>query len=226
MILNLKLKIIILLFILTIPKLVRLKQDGTVAATYTYDAWGKILSIKDTANNEVPNSNTFHVANLNPYRYRGYIYDNETGLYYLQLRYYDPITGRFLNSDDTQYIITNVLSSNLYTYCLNNPISYVDYNGRVASATILTVILFGGVPAAIINTMTFQFYAHAFVNRDENKLYDFSDNKMYVNNIKNSYAYNDFLSRFNLDSKLESMIHQHESYHTYKKMGKMMAFIH
>ncbi len=175
---------------------------------------GKILSIKDTANNEVPSSNTFHVANLNPYRYRGYIYDNESGLYYLQSRYYDPITGRFLNADDTQYIITNVLSSNLYTYCLNNSISYVDYNGRVASATILTVMFWGVVTDAIINTMTFQFYAHAFVNREENQRYDFSDNKMYVNKIKQTKQYQDFVNTHlsNLDNILERMIHQHEYY--------------
>ena len=69
------------------------KQDGSVAATYTYDAWGKLLSVKDGSNVNVPASKPFHVANLNPYHYRGYIYDTETGLYYLQSRYYDPITG-------------------------------------------------------------------------------------------------------------------------------------
>ena len=109
------------------------KQDGTVAATYTYDAWGKILSIKDTANNEVPSSNMFHVANLNPYRYRGYIYDNETGLYYLNSRYYDPITGRFLNADDMQHFIYySVLTANIYTYCNNNQVRYIDAKGTIS----------------------------------------------------------------------------------------------
>lgn len=107
-----------------------LKQDGTVAATYTYDAWGKILSVKDGSNVNVPSSNGFHVANLNPYRYRGYLYDTETGLYYLQTRYYDPVVGRFLNADDMQFIIQySVLSANLYTYCRNNSITNIDIRG-------------------------------------------------------------------------------------------------
>ena len=114
------------------------KQDGTVVASYTYDAWGKILTIKDGSNVDVPSSNAFHVANLNPYRYRGYIYDNETGFYYLQTRYYDPITGRFLNADDTQYVLNfNPLSCNLYTYCFNNSINYVDEYGTMGYYQIL-----------------------------------------------------------------------------------------
>ena len=108
------------------------KEDGTIAVTYTYDALGKLLSVKDSANVDVPASNSFHIANLNPYRYRSYIYDNETGLYYLQSRYYDPVTGRFLNADDTQFILgcNNVLSANLFTYCGNNAVNNKDPNGE------------------------------------------------------------------------------------------------
>ena len=107
------------------------KEDGTVAANYVYDAWGKVLSVTNGSGAEISSSNTFHVANLNPFRYRGYMYDNETGLYYLQTRYYDPITGRFLNADDFTYLINyeNVLSSNLYSYCCNNAINHHDSNG-------------------------------------------------------------------------------------------------
>ena len=108
------------------------KQDGSVAATYTYDAWGKLLSVKDGSNVNVPASKPFHVANLNPYRYRGYIYDTETGLYYLQSRYYDPITGRFLNADDMQFLIKcdNVLAGNLFNYCANNAVNNADPKGE------------------------------------------------------------------------------------------------
>ena len=108
------------------------KQDGTVAAIYTYDAWWKILSIKDTANNEVPSSNTFHVANLNPYRYRGYIYDNETGLYYLQSRYYDPVTGRFINADIYCDTMSSIFGTNMFAYCNNNPVNRIDPDGNDA----------------------------------------------------------------------------------------------
>ena len=108
------------------------KQDGSVAATYTYDAWGKLLSVKDGSNVNVPASKPFHVANLNPYRYRGYIYDTETGLYYLQSRYYDPITGRFVNADDMQNALYyGVFTPNLYTYCGNNPIRNIDKEGKL-----------------------------------------------------------------------------------------------
>ena len=61
--------------------------------TYTYDPWGKLLSVTDGDGNAVSGT---HIASVNPLRYRGYYYDTETGFYYLQSRYYDPMTGRFL----------------------------------------------------------------------------------------------------------------------------------
>lgn len=203
-------------------------EDGTVVANYVYDAWGKVLSITNGTGAPVSSSNIFHIANLNPFRYRGYMYDNETGFYYLQTRYYDPITGRFLNADDTQYIKSEVLSANLYTYCLNNPIKYVDYNGR----SFITIFLIGlsigvtiGFTASLVSDdierlseeycMAMQFYLHSIFNREYNKLYDFSDNKMYVEKIRNSNAYADFWNRYNLFEKLDNMVHQSESYYTY-----------
>ena len=82
--------------------------SGTEVASYVYDSWG---NIKDTKGEST-------IRELNPIRYRGYVYDTETGLYnpfrycgyvydeeselyYLQSRYYDPLTGRFLNADTT-----------------------------------------------------------------------------------------------------------------------------
>ena len=109
------------------------KQDGTVVAKYVYDVWGKILSIKDGSNNMIETTNATHLANLNPFRYRGYVYDNETGLYYLQSRYYDPITGRFLNADvycDTQ--TGTPLSTNMFAYCENNAVMKYDVTGKDA----------------------------------------------------------------------------------------------
>ena len=67
------------------------------------------------------------VAKLNPFRYRGYYYDAETGLYYLNSRYYDPSIGRFINADDISYIQpTDINGLNLFAYCGNNPVMYVD----------------------------------------------------------------------------------------------------
>ena len=70
---------------------------------------------------------------MNPIRYRGYYYDEETGLYYLQSRYYDPEVGRFINADDVDYIEPETLMGcNLYAYCGNNPVMYVDPTGNFA----------------------------------------------------------------------------------------------
>lgn len=72
-------------------------------------------------------TSTTHIANLNPFRYRGYYYDKETGFYYLNSRYYDPLTGRFINADGQ--INSDVTGTNLFAYCGNNPVMRTDDNG-------------------------------------------------------------------------------------------------
>lgn len=90
---------------------------------YTYDAFGNILT--ETGSGDVGE---------NPFRYAGYRYDNESGLYYLNARYYDPKTARFMSEDSPGYIDANdPLSLNLYTYCSNNPVKYWDPSGRIAT---------------------------------------------------------------------------------------------
>jgi len=82
----------------------------------------------------------------NPFRYRGYYYDTESGLYYLNSRYYDPATGRFLNEDAISYLEPKTLGGlNRYAYCLNNPVMYYDPSGYVAieSFVIISVVFFG-----------------------------------------------------------------------------------
>ncbi len=112
---------------------------GETVARYTYDAWGK-CTIVDFAR-------AHEIATINPFRYRGYYYDSETQLYYLQSRYYDPTLGRFVNGDAATYLGTRkvALSYNLFTYCENNPIMYVDVSGES-----LTAVLIGIVVGAII----------------------------------------------------------------------------
>ena len=95
-------------------------ETGTVVARYTYDAWGACTVVSGSA----------PIANINPFRYRGYFYDVETGLYYLQSRYYDPTSGRFINGDDTQYT-TLSRSKNLFEYCDDAPICSIDDYGCV-----------------------------------------------------------------------------------------------
>ncbi len=100
-------------------------------ATYEYDAWGKVLSIKD--NNGIEITSPEHIGIINPFRYRGYYYDNETELYYLNSRYYNPTWGRFLNADAYGGEIGgNILSHNPFVYVLNNPITYYDGFGEFA----------------------------------------------------------------------------------------------
>ena len=74
-------------------------------------------------------------AELNPFRYRGYYYDVETGYYYLQTRYYNPEWGRFLNADSALY--GNMLGFNLFAYCYNNPVNYFDPTGESGIAAVL-----------------------------------------------------------------------------------------
>ena len=101
--------------------------DGDIVAKYVYDAWGN-HKIYDANNNEV--TSTTHIGYINPIRYRGYYFDVETGLYYLQTRYYDPETGRFLNSDAIEYLAPEQLGGlNLYAYCNNNPVIFIDHQG-------------------------------------------------------------------------------------------------
>ena len=99
-----------------------INQSGMEVANYVYDAWGNIKSI----------SGNTTLKDLNPFRYRGYVYDEESSLYYLQSRYYDPFTGRFINADDTDYIgfTETVLSGNIFAYCENNPVNGNDYSGN------------------------------------------------------------------------------------------------
>ena len=98
-------------------------SSGIVVAKYSYDAWGACTIDSDTSG--------VSIATINPFRYRGYYFDTETGLYYLQSRYYDPQVGRFINADDAGYVGMNgtIASYNLFTYCGNNPVSNSDFAG-------------------------------------------------------------------------------------------------
>ena len=104
---------------------------GQLRAHYEYDAWGNVLSVTDQNGNAITSST--HIGNLNPFRYRGYYLDTETGLYYLMSRYYDPVTHRFVNADGYFQSGEDILDSNMSAYCRNNPISYVDPTGTKCS---------------------------------------------------------------------------------------------
>ena len=121
---------------------------GTEVATYTYDAWGKIVAFTDTSGLEI--------ANRNPFRYRSYYYDTETSLYYLESRYYDPETGRFINADSLDYLGegAELCNHNLFAYCGNNPVMCSDptgYFGILGTLLVSTLVGFavgGGIEIA------------------------------------------------------------------------------
>ena len=97
-------------------------------ATYSYDPWGKATVTVNTGSQITNNDRT--LANINPLRYRGYYQDVETGFYYLQSRYYDPVIGRFINADMPEYAAlsaTDITGTNLFAYCKNDRVW--DSNG-------------------------------------------------------------------------------------------------
>ncbi len=92
------------------------QTNGTITKNYDYDAFG---IEKDIDQNDT-----------NPYRYCGEYYDTETGTIYLRARYYNPSVGRFISEDSYWGKIVDPLSLNLYTYCVNNPLRFLDPTGH------------------------------------------------------------------------------------------------
>jgi len=122
----------------------------TPVAYYQYDPWGNPTKFTD-ANGADISAATNHIANINPFRYRSYTYDQETGLYYLNSRYYDPETGRFINAD-----VIDVLAfgANLFAYCHNNPVNSADTTGHFAGALTLTAGTTASLGGALAGIMT------------------------------------------------------------------------
>ncbi len=102
-------------------------SNGDILVEYTYDDWGNVIDI----------SGDKELGNINKFRYRTYYYDDESGFYYLQSRYYDSETGRFINAD------RKLASFNAFAYCDNNPINYVDYTGEDATYFIIGLVFVG-----------------------------------------------------------------------------------
>ena len=129
-----------------------LNANGTLAASYNYGAWGN-YSVHG-ADGKKTTDPTF-IGHINPLRYRGYYYDRETRLYYLQSRYYDFANCRFINADTFATTDANgLLSANMFAYCENNPIMRTDESGEFFNTVIGAVVgaTFGAVSAAIAGT--------------------------------------------------------------------------
>ena len=124
-------------------------ESKNIVATYRYDPFGKILNL----------SSLTSIGKLNPFRYRGYYYDTESNLYYLNSRYYNPEIDRFINADGQLSTGQDVLGTNLYAYCANNPVFRTDAGGNkwyhwalggaiVVGCAVATVLTCGGFAAA------------------------------------------------------------------------------
>ena len=126
-----------------------LNSSGSAVVYYTYDAWGNPLTISGSMVNTL--------GEWNPLRYRGYVYDQDTGLYYLQSRYYNPEWGRFINADGYTSTGQGILGNNMFAYCNNNPVVLSDPTGEfgwftVANAVIGAVI--GAATQIVTNILT------------------------------------------------------------------------
>ncbi len=124
--------------------------DGQLVAKYQYNAFGEITAITDASGNDV-STNASHIANINPFRYRSYYYDTETGFYYLQSRYYDPVVCRMLSCDALEVIAatpTDFTDKNLFAYCDNNPVMRKDDGGDFWH------IIAGAVVGAVVSAVS------------------------------------------------------------------------
>ena len=123
--------------------------NGNTVATYTYDPYGKVLTA------------TGALAEKNPLRYRGYYYDSESGLYYLQSRYYDPATRRFVNADSYSSTGQGLIGHNMFAYCLNSSVFVKDDNGCFAISSVLVGTLISAAVGAVVNVATTYIAAKA-----------------------------------------------------------------
>ena len=145
-----------------------LDSTGNSVVSYTYDAWGNLLSCTGTMAETL--------GTLNPLRYRGYVYDTETGLYYLQSRYYNPQWGRFINADGYVSTGQGLLGNNMFAYCNNNPVLFCDPSGEalieafiikygtvcaftlvIAGVVIISDVMYKSIEA-IVNWLSQQWY--------------------------------------------------------------------
>ncbi len=123
--------------------------EGNIICTYAYDGYGNHIVLDENGKEDTLLTSIGH---LNPFRYRGYYFDEENGLYYLNSRYYDPETGRFISPDVLSILDETkgqINGLNLYMYCRDNPIKYCDHSGNFAILAILCAITLVGLGLTI-----------------------------------------------------------------------------
>ena len=121
--------------------------SGTQVVSYTYDPWGAPMSVSG--------SMSATLGAVNPLRYRGYVYDSETGLYYLSSRYYNPVWGRFINADGYASTGQGFTGDNMFAYCNDNPVNRSDSNGNFSVNVIGALV--GGAVALGMDMLNYAF---------------------------------------------------------------------
>jgi len=156
--------------------------DGTLVGTYEYDSFGRLMS--ETSNPSY--TDTDDILHKNPFRYRGYYYDQETKWYYLQSRYYDPQVKRFINADSTDLLTSDcadLMQYNLFMYCNGDPVNGDDPSGHfVITTTIITAEIISVALSMTIGALVgigLQYTSDVISNYQESFFY-FGDTKRIV----------------------------------------------
>ncbi len=123
-------------------------ETGQLKAEYQYDSYGNCTVI---------NHGNTTIGNINPFRYRSYYYDTDEEMYYLNSRYYDPSIGRFISKDDIENVDLTSTDINLYVYCKDNPINYVDENGEKGNRLALLIVSILARSLVMIMLLSFIF---------------------------------------------------------------------
>ncbi len=116
-----------------------LDSSKKVVVSYVYDAWGRPIKKEGSLSSTL--------GTVQPFRYRGYVYDEETGLYYLRSRYYSPVLCRFVNADRVFDADAQVTTYNQFAYCDNSPVIHLDAEGR----GLFTALVIGFVVGALVS---------------------------------------------------------------------------
>ncbi len=176
-----------------------LDNAGECVAEYSYDAWGNCTIVSDTDG----------IAEINPLRYRGYYFDSDTGLYYLQSRYYDPQTGRFINADEPEMISQGVY--NLFAYCEEDPINYSDSDGHKK------------IKLHVLTSKEHKKYANIVIKNIKEYFKSFKgtsvDSKLYTMNGKS-----DFKNKWNKIGSTDIVVIFNHTYSNYFQAGNSENF--
>ena len=139
-------------------------SNYNLVVTYKYDAWGRVISVTDTTIN--------NIGTVNPFRYRSYYYDEETKLYYLNSRYYNPEWCRFINADGIIGANQDIFSLNLYAYISNSPVNGLDNSGSFFRKIIAVVAVAVVVLSKTILKNTFSMFNQSLSKHNEKITYD------------------------------------------------------